>query len=171
MKSKQKDLFKIVGVGASAGGLQAFMQFLRRIPSDTGMAFVLVQHLDPKQASSLPGILTKSAKVPVVEVMTTTKIKANHIYTMPSNKDITIVDGTLRPVARKMCIRDRAENRGGLQLEFRRRPRSQLRPAIRLCPVSYTHLDVYKRQIKLIPYYTFDNREPTSMQVWLPYLR
>jgi two-component system CheB/CheR fusion protein len=101
VKSKQKDLFKIVGVGASAGGLQAFMQFLRRIPSDTGMAFVLVQHLDPKQASSLPGILTKSAKVPVVEVMTTTKIKANHIYTMPSNKDITIVDGTLRPVARK----------------------------------------------------------------------
>src|ERR1039458_1287200 len=101
MKSNEIDPFHIVGVGASAGGLQAFMQFLRRIPPDTGMAFVFVQHLDPKQASFLPGILTKSAKVPVVEAKAITKIKPNHIYTMPSNKDMTIVGGTLRLMDRE----------------------------------------------------------------------
>ena len=48
-------LFPIVGIGASAGGLEAFSELLHRLPEETGMAFVLVQHLDPKRGSALPG--------------------------------------------------------------------------------------------------------------------
>ncbi len=61
-------LFPIVGVGASAGGLEAFTQLLKALPADTGMAFVLVQHLAPTHASALAEILSRSTKMPVMEV-------------------------------------------------------------------------------------------------------
>jgi two-component system CheB/CheR fusion protein len=61
-------LFPIVGVGASAGGLEAFSELLRELPEKTGMAFVLVQHLDPKHSSDLGEILSRTTKVPVSEV-------------------------------------------------------------------------------------------------------
>jgi len=59
-KTKQKNSFPIVGIGASAGGLKAFTQLLKAIPSDIGMAFVLIQHLDPTKKSLLAETLTRT---------------------------------------------------------------------------------------------------------------
>src|SRR5579871_3268077 len=58
-------LFPIVGVGGSAGGLDAFRRLLQALPDDTDMAFVIVQHLDPKHTSQLPDILAKDTTMPV----------------------------------------------------------------------------------------------------------
>ena len=85
----------IVGVGASAGGLEAFEQLLSALPSDSGMAFVLVQHLAPKHESILSELLRKSTKMPVVEVSQGMKVEANHVYVIPPNADMSIADGTL----------------------------------------------------------------------------
>src|SRR5512140_3493351 len=60
--------FPVVGVGASAGGLEALTQLLKALPADTGMAFVLVQHLAPTHASALAEILTRATRMPVFEV-------------------------------------------------------------------------------------------------------
>src|SRR5438552_4040234 len=60
--------FSVVGIGASAGGLEAFEQLLKALPADTGMAFVLVQHLAPKHESILSELLAKATKMPVIEV-------------------------------------------------------------------------------------------------------
>lgn len=62
-------LFPVVGIGASAGGLEAFRQLLSHLPTDTGMAFVLIQHLDPNQKSLLREILSRATPMPVVEVL------------------------------------------------------------------------------------------------------
>ena len=85
----------IVGVGASAGGLEAFEQLLAALPSDSNMAFVLVQHLAPKHESILSELLRKSTKMPVVEVSQGMKVEANHVYVIPPNADMSIADGTL----------------------------------------------------------------------------
>src|SRR5512147_387296 len=67
----------IVGIGASAGGLEAFTELLSHLPDDTGMAFVLIQHLDPKHESHLPELLSKVSKLPVAEVKGDTRAEAN----------------------------------------------------------------------------------------------
>src|SRR5215467_10394658 len=69
--------FPIVGVGASAGGLEAFTRLVQHLPADTGMAFVLVQHLDPEHESRLPQLLGRAAKLPVLEVVNNTQVKPN----------------------------------------------------------------------------------------------
>src|SRR5262245_7074347 len=66
--------FPVVGAGASAGGLEAFTQLLRTLPVDTGMAFVLVQHLDPTHTSLLTDILSRATKMPVQEVAADTRV-------------------------------------------------------------------------------------------------
>ena len=92
---KSLNLFPVVGVGASAGGLEAFKKLLKAIPIDSGMAFVLVQHLDPNHESLLPDILQKFTKTPVVEIVDDTKVYPNHIYVIPSNKILVATDGVL----------------------------------------------------------------------------
>lgn len=92
--------FPVVGVGASAGGLEAFTQLLQQIPVDNGMAFVVIQHLDPKHESILAGLLAKVAKMPVHEVKEGMPVKPNHIYVMPSEMDIAIMDGNLSLIPR-----------------------------------------------------------------------
>jgi two-component system, chemotaxis family, CheB/CheR fusion protein len=88
--------FPIVGVGASAGGLEAFSELLRQLPEKTGMAFVLVQHLDPKHTSGLREILARTTKIPVVEVSDGTVVKPDYIYVIPPNTSMTIKAGALR---------------------------------------------------------------------------
>ena len=75
-----KPSFPIVGAGASAGGLEAFTAFLTNLPSAPGMAFVLIQHLDPKQPSQLTDLLSKATRMPVLEVKTDTAVEINHVY-------------------------------------------------------------------------------------------
>ena len=87
--------FPVVGIGASAGGLDAFKKLIKAIPEDSGMAYVLVQHLDPKHDSMLPEILQKVTNVPVLEISDDIKVLPDHIYILPSNKMLIANDGVL----------------------------------------------------------------------------
>ena len=93
----------IVGVGASAGGLEAFTELLSHLPDDTGMAFVLIQHLDPKHDSHLTELLSKESKMSVSEVKGDTRVEANHVYVIPPRCNLGISAGVLhtppRPVS------------------------------------------------------------------------
>jgi two-component system CheB/CheR fusion protein len=94
--------FPIVGVGASAGGLEAFTQMLGAMPVDTGMAFVLVQHLAPKHASMLAEILSRTTAMPVTEVHDEPRVKPNRVYVIPPNRDMIISRGSLQLRPREM---------------------------------------------------------------------
>jgi two-component system CheB/CheR fusion protein len=85
----------VVGVGASAGGLEAFTELLSHLPNDTGMAFALIQHLDPKHESHLTELLSKASKMPVSEVKGETRAEANHVYVIPPRRNLDISDGVL----------------------------------------------------------------------------
>src|SRR5438046_189201 len=84
------DSCAVVGVGASAGGLEAFSQLLRHIPPTSGMAFVLVQHLDPHHPSSLVELLGRTTSMPVMEVTDGVRIEENHVYVIPRNTAMRI---------------------------------------------------------------------------------
>ena len=88
--------FPIVGIGASAGGIEAFKRFLKAIPEDSGMAYVLVQHLNPSHESILPDILRKVTKIPVNEITDDIHLAPNNIYVIPENKTLTSNDGVLK---------------------------------------------------------------------------
>src|SRR5262249_26534272 len=74
-----------VGIGASAGGLEAFTELLRYLPHTTGMSFVLVQHLDPHHQSVLPELLASKTGMPVVQVQNDTPLQPDHVYVIPPN--------------------------------------------------------------------------------------
>ncbi|MEH2068436.1 MAG: chemotaxis protein CheB [Nostoc sp.] len=95
-QENQKELFPIVAMGASAGGLEAFTRLLSHLPSDTGMAFVLIQHLSPNQKSLLSEILSGITQMPVFEVEDGTVVKPNHVYVIPPNAKMTISEGVLK---------------------------------------------------------------------------
>lgn len=97
--------FPIVGIGASAGGLDAFRRLLRAIPADLGMAYVLVQHLDPTHESLLPEILTKETSLPVHEITDDIHLTPDHIYIIPENKILTATDGVLKLGPRDLAKR------------------------------------------------------------------
>src|SRR5258706_7095049 len=88
--------FPIVGVGASAGGLEAFTQLLKHLPTDTGMGFVLVQHLDPIHESALTQLLTRVTSLPVSEATHNVQVEPNHVYVIPPNTNLTIEQGVLK---------------------------------------------------------------------------
>ena len=94
--AKSPNLFPVVGIGASAGGLDAFKKLLKAIPEDSGMAYVLVQHLDPKHESLLPELLQKVTKIPVMEISDDLRVEPDHIYIIPSNKMMIANDGVLQ---------------------------------------------------------------------------
>ena len=87
--------FPVAGIGASAGGLEAFVRLLKGLPPDTGMAFVLVQHLDPKHNSQLAGLLKKATQMPVCEAMDGLILRPNRVHVMPSNVLMTVASGRL----------------------------------------------------------------------------
>ncbi|MBC7493845.1 MAG: chemotaxis protein CheB, partial [Flavobacterium sp.] len=88
--------FPIVGIGASAGGLDAFKLLLSAISVNSGMAYVLVQHLDPTHESILPEILQRSTTIPVLEITDDIHLAPDHIYIIPSNKMLISTDGILK---------------------------------------------------------------------------
>src|SRR5262245_59640255 len=88
--------FPVVGIGASAGGLEAFRQLLEHLPTDTGMAFVLVQHLDPKRESILAELLSKATKMSVKEVKDGMRVEPDCVYVIPRNTNMAIENGALR---------------------------------------------------------------------------
>lgn len=107
--TKSDNLFPVVGIGASAGGLDAFTKLLKAIPEDSGMAYVLVQHLDPNHVSLLPDILQKVTVLPVIEITDDIKVEPNHIYVIPHNQMLVATDGILR-------LRERTEIKSKLNL-------------------------------------------------------
>ncbi len=88
--------FPIVGVGASAGGLEVFTELLAKLPGDTGMGFVLVQHLDPAHSSALPEILGRATAMPVLPVTQDLRVSPNHVYVIPPNAILGISKGVLK---------------------------------------------------------------------------
>ena len=88
--------FPIVGVGASAGGLEAFTELLNHLPTDTGMGFVLVQHLAPQHDSALTHLLTRATSMPVREVRNDLEVAANCVYVIPPNTNLGIEQGILK---------------------------------------------------------------------------
>jgi two-component system CheB/CheR fusion protein len=87
-----------VGIGASAGGLAAFKKFLANTPADIGMAFILVQHLDPHHKSLLVELLGARAPIPVMEAADGIAVRENCVYVIPPDATLTIKDGILRVV-------------------------------------------------------------------------
>ncbi len=88
--------FPVVGIGASAGGLDAYKRFLKAIPENSGMAYILVQHLDPTHESMLPEILAKQTAIPVLEITDNMLLETDRIYILPANKLLLATDGVLK---------------------------------------------------------------------------
>ena len=99
-RSTQGEPYPIVGIGASAGGLEAFRELLKALPPDTGLGFVLVQHLDPGHDSLLAKLLSNATAMPVAEVEEGMTVEPNHVYVIPPNKTMGIRNGTLHLIAR-----------------------------------------------------------------------
>ncbi|MCX6234077.1 MAG: PAS domain-containing protein [Bacteroidetes bacterium] len=98
-KEKTSDLdnsqFPIVGIGASAGGLEALEQFLGNVPENSGMAYVVIQHLDPTQKGMLPELLQRNSKMKVFQVKDRMPVKPNCVYVIPPNTSMSILKGIL----------------------------------------------------------------------------
>jgi two-component system CheB/CheR fusion protein len=87
--------FPIVGIGASAGGLEALEQFLGHVPENSGMAYVVIQHLDPTQKGMLPELLQRVTKLEVLQVHDNMHVKPNRVYVIPPNKSMSILHKVL----------------------------------------------------------------------------
>ena len=87
--------FPIVGIGASAGGLEALEQFLGHVPENSGMAFVIIQHLDPTHKGIMPELLQRVTGMKVFQVRDRMRVKPNCVYVIPPNKDMSILHGVL----------------------------------------------------------------------------
>jgi len=87
--------FPIVGIGASAGGLEALQLFLENVPAGSGMAFVIVQHLDPTHKGMMAELLQRTTAMKVIQVKDRTRVQPNCVYLIPPNKDMSILRGIL----------------------------------------------------------------------------
>jgi two-component system CheB/CheR fusion protein len=96
IKEKSDNLFPVVGVGASAGGLEAFKRLIRAIPEKSGIAYILVQHLEPTHESMLVDILQKVTRIPIQEITNNVRVEPDHVYVIPSNRLLTANDGRLQ---------------------------------------------------------------------------
>jgi len=94
--TKNKDFFYIIGIGSSAGGLKALEQFFDNCPSDTGFAFVIVQHLSPDYKSLMPELLSRHTKMSIKEAKEDDEVLPNHAYLIPGSKNITLENGFLK---------------------------------------------------------------------------
>lgn len=98
------DSFPVVGIGASAGGLEALEIFLQHVPEHSGMAFIIVQHLDPTHKGIMVELLQRGTNMKVVQVRDRMEIEPDHVYVIPPNKDMSLLHRTLHlmtPVAQR----------------------------------------------------------------------
>ena len=87
--------FPIVGIGASAGGLEALVQFFEHVPAGTGIAYVIIQHLDPTQKGMMPELLQRATTMMVVQVKDRTRVRPDCVYVIPPNSDMSLLHGSL----------------------------------------------------------------------------
>jgi two-component system, chemotaxis family, CheB/CheR fusion protein len=99
--------FPMVAIGASAGGLEAITELLKNLPSRTGMAYIYVQHLSPDYKSILPELLAQQTAMPVLQAKDRDKIRPDHFYVIPPNKEMRVLDGHIKLIPRK---KSRASN-------------------------------------------------------------
>ncbi|MBA4741466.1 MAG: PAS domain-containing protein [Azoarcus sp.] len=90
------DTFPVVGIGASAGGLEALEQFLAGVPANSGMAYVVVQHLDPTHKGMMPELLQRATKLSVVQARSDLRVRPDHVYVLPPDRDMSIEHGALQ---------------------------------------------------------------------------
>ena len=119
--SSAPDPLAIVGLGASAGGLQAYTEFLSSLPADTEMAFVVVQHLAAEHESMLATILARSTAMPVIQVDHEPRMQRNTVYVIPPNRSMRLENGKLMPGSARA---GRSALRGHLFFGFGRIPRA-----------------------------------------------
>lgn len=101
------DDFMVAAIGASAGGIEAMTALVRRLPTDTGMAFIVVQHLDPKHHSILSELLARETSMKSTEVQDGMKVEPNHIYVIPPDASMSISDRVLRLAPREQSVAGR----------------------------------------------------------------
>ena len=89
----------VVGIGASAGGLNAYKAFFNALPANTGMAFVVISHIHPAAHSQLAEILSRHTKMTVSLAASEMKVRANQIYVIPGNADLSLVNGILNVIS------------------------------------------------------------------------
>src|SRR5579864_5722606 len=99
--AESKADFLVAAIGASAGGIEAFSELIRNLPGNTGMAFVLIQHLDPTHSSILTELIAKETRMPVSEVTDEMRLEPNHIYVIPPNTTMSMSDNTLHLTRRE----------------------------------------------------------------------
>ena len=87
--------FPIVGIGASAGGLEALEQFFGNVPVNSGLAFVVIQHLDPNHVGIMPELLQRTTPMKVLQVTDNLQVKPNHVYVIPPNRSMSVLNGHL----------------------------------------------------------------------------
>jgi len=104
-QDNQDESFPVVGIGASAGGLEAFTQLLKYLPVDTGMAFVLIQHLSPDYRSLLPEILARATLMPLQQVEEGMAVEPNHVYVIPPDAEMTLAQGVFQLTPREKTQR------------------------------------------------------------------
>lgn len=92
---EQEDKFVVVGLGASAGGIQALREFFTRVPRDSGMAYVVILHMSPEYESKLAEILQVASAIPVKQIRERIKVEPNHVYVIPPNQNLAMTDGHL----------------------------------------------------------------------------
>ncbi|MDQ3133973.1 MAG: chemotaxis protein CheB, partial [Acidobacteriota bacterium] len=90
---KQAAPFPVIGLGASAGGLQALKDFFTHMPAESGMAFVVIMHLSPKHESHAAALLQATTEMPVTQVTEAVKVEPNHVYVIPPTKNLEMHDG------------------------------------------------------------------------------
>jgi two-component system CheB/CheR fusion protein len=95
------DRFPIVGLGASAGGLAAYEEFFQALPANSGMAFIVITHLDPTHVSILPELIQRYAKVEVMVAVDGMQVQPDCVYVIPINCDLAIVNGRLQVMAQE----------------------------------------------------------------------
>ncbi|MDR3666110.1 MAG: CheR family methyltransferase [Ignavibacteriaceae bacterium] len=95
-KSNKVNNFFVAGIGASAGGVEAFIKMVREIPINSGIAYVLIQHLDPTHKSHLIEIIARETKLPVMEVTEGMHVTSDRIFVIPSSKDIKLLNGKFK---------------------------------------------------------------------------
>ena len=88
--------FYVVGIGASAGGLEALERFFENMPENSGMAFVIVSHLDPNHISIMPELIQKSTGMRLFQAEDGMMIEPNHVYVAPANRDLALLHGVIQ---------------------------------------------------------------------------
>ncbi|MFZ2405131.1 MAG: chemotaxis protein CheB, partial [Methylobacter sp.] len=88
-------VFPIIGIGASAGGLEALEQFFSHMPDNMGIAFIVIQHLDPNHKGMMPELLQRTTAMTVLQAQNRMTIKPDCVYVNPPNKELSILRGTL----------------------------------------------------------------------------